>query len=438
MPKKNNNNKRRRRPAPLQNEKRKNMKDVASSLANTLGKGIIPIVVASVAKLATKMIPAPLSGPNGPVTLPASVGNAVKTGQPRTKTVGNGNMNIVHREFVNDISIEQVGFQLQYQFGINPGNSGLFPWLSTVARRFEMYKFRSLRIIYEPQTGTTSSGTIMLAIDYDASDLPPLDKTQMMSYKNAVRSPQWSGCVHQSASADLHRLKTNYVLSGVAPPNSDIKTFDIGNLFVAVQSSGEIQASGELYVEYDVDLITPQIDNIVISGSTVGTPYTSIPIDIDTVQHQPFGANPPLYGSLPFVIAVEPDSTYQKLWIQQAGFWLISAIGSNVCPLANDGSFLTGENLATIISSSTVEQTEVGAGGDEYAIWSQIRVVKVIDPSIPQFFLGNENGADLGEPAKTAMLITPIGQDCLLNQAFNAPYVGSVIDPRARLGRTRR
>lgn len=436
MPNRRNKNRKagRRTPAPLadKGKKSKSFKEVAASLTNAIGKGLVPVIVGAAARAASSFIPAPLSGPNGPVTLPAAVGNAVHSGQPRSRTTGNGNMNVKHREFVADIAIEEAGFQLQYQFGVNPGNSGLFPWLSTVARRFELYRFRRLRVIYEPQTGTTSTGTIMLAIDYDASDPPPLDKTQMMSYKNAVRSPQWSGCAHDSAQADLHRLKTNYVLSGVAPPNSDIKTFDIGNLFVAVQSDGALQSAGELYVEYDVDLITPQIDNIVLSATIYGE---QIPAETPNRTEVPFGQTPNITGSLPCSVLVEPDSLYQKLWIQQAGFWHVSANGGNMLPLADVDS-----SIATPNSGKVVASIGVVLPGTEGSVPSQTsinRVYQVIDPSVPQFFLGNEFTVDSTLASQCVMSITPIGQDALPNSDYQSP-MSVPYNPRARLGRVRR
>jgi len=53
-------------------------------------------------------------------------------------------------------------------------------------------------------------------------------------------------------------LAERYVRSGSLASNLDIKTYDTGNLFVGAQGCADTTDIGELYVDYEVELITPQ------------------------------------------------------------------------------------------------------------------------------------------------------------------------------------
>jgi hypothetical protein len=73
-----------------------------------------------------------------------------------------------------------------------------------------------------------------------------------------------------SVGEDLHKAKTNYVRPGPQPANTDIKTYDVGNLFVVSQGvTTSLATCGELYVEYDIILKTPIFEPILPNGSLV-------------------------------------------------------------------------------------------------------------------------------------------------------------------------
>jgi hypothetical protein len=100
----------------------------------------------------------------------------------------------------------------------------------------------------------------MLAVDFDAADADPVNKQQVMSYHDAVRAAVWQECAFNCSDRDLHKFPQRYVRSGAVPSGQDQKTFDVGQLFVCTQGETDDSAIGELYVEYDVELITPQLD----------------------------------------------------------------------------------------------------------------------------------------------------------------------------------
>jgi len=195
---------------------------------------------------------------------PVAQGRIVKTGAPRMTTMRNGDCLIAHREYIQDITANTGNpstFQAT-QFVLNPGQVATFPWLSNVAKNFESYRFRKLKFCYETEAPSSLGGSLVQSVDYDATDAAPLTKQQAMAYRNAVRSAPWEPCCHTSAREDMAKQKTYFVRPGAQPPNTDVKMYDTGNLFVCTQNVTTASAvCGELYVEYEVELLTPIWEN---------------------------------------------------------------------------------------------------------------------------------------------------------------------------------
>ncbi len=215
------------------------------------------------------------------VSAPSAKGKIQVNRRPVTMPASNGDIVIEHREFVSDVSGSTDFAATKYS--INPGLPGSFPWLSTVARSYESYRFEKLEFRYETQAPSTTPGTAILSVDYDASDATPTTKTQAMAYRSSVRSPSWSDCDHKSLKEDLSKRSSYYVRGGNLSSNQDVKLYDVGSLFVCSQAQGGSDVIGELYVEYKVRLMTPQIGNVgigeaiygIFSGTSNAAPFSS-------------------------------------------------------------------------------------------------------------------------------------------------------------------
>jgi hypothetical protein len=198
----------------------------------------------------------------GPIsrTAPVATSKNIKTQRPNMRTMKNGDCHIIHREYVSDINASS-GPPSVFSvtpFAVNPGQSSTFQWLSKVAANFESYKFNKLKFDYETEAPTSLGGTLMLTLDYDATDPAPVSKQQAMAYRGSVRSAPWTPCCHSSIHEDLSKNKTYFVRPGSQPANTDIKLYDVGNLFVMSKGVTTADAAlGELYVDYDVMLMTP-------------------------------------------------------------------------------------------------------------------------------------------------------------------------------------
>lgn len=186
---------------------------------------------------------------------PVARQTAVTSTQPRVQTNGTG-VCIKHREYIMDFNGSD-GFSVDATLAIQPGDQNTFPWLAAIARRYESYRFSRLRFLYKTTSATSAGGTMLLTIDYDAADAAPLSKQQAMAYTSSTRMAPWQDSSIDCKPSDLMRKPSYYVRSG-SVPNTDIKTYDVGNLFLISESA--TKGTGELYVEYDVHLFTPQLE----------------------------------------------------------------------------------------------------------------------------------------------------------------------------------
>lgn len=196
---------------------------------------------------------------SGRTTAPVAKNRTTKNAAPRFKQTREGCI-ISHREYITDITRAASTFIVD-TFNVNAGLVSTFPWLSQVASLFESYTFERLDYVYEPMVSTATTGSLMMAVDFDASDTAPSNKVTLMSYAGATRSTMWQPTKLVCSAIDRKKMvPERYVRSGAIGGSGDIKTYDLGNLFVATVGTGGVANTfGELYVEYTVRLRTPQI-----------------------------------------------------------------------------------------------------------------------------------------------------------------------------------
>lgn len=206
-----------------------------------------------------------LSG-NGTYLAATSYTQSLPTKQPKFSG-GVNCVRIVHREFIADL--QTTATFSTYSGSLNPGLSGLFPWLSRLAPMFESYSFRRLKFHVVPMCSSTTAGQIFMAIDYDAADAAPSSKTEMMSYAGATPMGLWQPFSMAATGRDENTLgRRRFVRAGDVPTNTDIKTYDVGSLFVGSAGAAGTATTSSLYVEYDVDLYTPQFSISALASAT--------------------------------------------------------------------------------------------------------------------------------------------------------------------------
>jgi hypothetical protein len=250
---------------------------MSSSKTSTKSKGVLK--TSSVSKPKNKNKKNGGLGMNGkresaPVSSSLNLTMSKPTFLSSSSSSGDASVTVTHREYIGDIS-GSAAFALQ-SFPINPGLPGTFPWLSTLALNYESYRIRRMAFEFETQTATSVAGTLMMGVDYDAADPAPVSKVQLMNYHNSTRSAVWQECCLVLDASDIGKLgPKRYLRFGNLAANQDIKTYDVGNFFIASQGGGG-GLVGELYVSYQVELNTPQLDSsalaFALSGKVTTTP----------------------------------------------------------------------------------------------------------------------------------------------------------------------
>jgi len=161
------------------------------------------------------------------------------------------------REYVGDISGSVTFATTGYNF--NPGLSNLFPWASQFANSYDEYVVSNASFIYEPEQASSATGAVILSFDYDASDAAPVDKVSALETKDSVRSAPWTPSRLTLAASDLkHRCAEALFTRAATVPSTDIKTYDLGVLYVSTVGQATTGTIGELWIEYTIQLRVPQ------------------------------------------------------------------------------------------------------------------------------------------------------------------------------------
>lgn len=163
-----------------------------------------------------------------------------------------------HTEFVDDID-GTAGFST-VAYAINPGQADLFPWLSKIASRYEKFVMHDLSFVYVTEKSSATNGTVILAVDYDASDDAPSSKAQLLQNEDKERVAPWQKMTLRCSKHNLKDTLARFIRPGALPGGADIKTYDLGTLYVGTSGMADTSPVGELYVQYDIELQTPVLE----------------------------------------------------------------------------------------------------------------------------------------------------------------------------------
>jgi len=181
----------------------------------------------------------------------------------------NQTITVRHREFVCSLTGNSA-FEVQRFFPLQPADSNTFPWLSSLASRFQQYKFKGLVFHYVPTSGMAISGTnsalgsVMMQTSYRANDSPPESKAEMMNeYWACEASPHESFCHPIECDPKENPFSIHYTRTKPVPERDSLLMYDLGVLFVALQGQQGTNILGDLWVTYEVELSKPIIESNV-------------------------------------------------------------------------------------------------------------------------------------------------------------------------------
>lgn len=222
-----------------------------------------------------------------PRRAPVAISRNVTTSAPTFKR-RKDSVVISHREYFLSVSTLGVAGSFEVtSLQVNPGNPSLFPWLSSQSFGWERYRFNRLSVEYVPRCATTQAGSLILSPDYDAADEPPATEPMACSYADATSSAAWTPVTLRLRKEPMMGGATSkFVRVGALKENLDIKTYDCATLHVCREGAGPNQLWGKLWVDYEVELLTPH---------TIPTPWTSTYASASQTTPQP--SNAPFFGT---------------------------------------------------------------------------------------------------------------------------------------------
>jgi len=188
---------------------------------------------------------------------PVQIGFTNKSQAP--KISGNGSTKtVVHRELISTLAGSTAFSVITAE--LNPGLYSSFPWLSNEAITYEMYHWNFLRFIYEPATSTSTTGMVMIAIDFDSLDDSPVNENEVMNHCDAVSGPSWASVNYIVSKVNFDRQFPNkFVRLGTQPEFSDIHSYDLGKFIVATVGQPNTNTIGRIYAEYSVTFMIPAL-----------------------------------------------------------------------------------------------------------------------------------------------------------------------------------
>lgn len=217
-------------------------------------------------------------------------------------------LKICHQEFMESVRQKVTGVkEIERFIEVNPGTA--FPWLKSIASRFETYKFNKLVFHYHSSCQTTVKGTFAMQFDCDPADLEPDRAVDLLGQAMVVEGNVWASFSLNIPIFNLEVFRRRFVRVGVSP--GDIKTYDVGALNVFHDATVGNDILGRIFCEYEIELYTPQIQRQV-SGSTLSpTPLATIDAyypDPTAVDFQTDGKLP-IKASIPTAQQVSDGAT---------------------------------------------------------------------------------------------------------------------------------
>ncbi len=282
---------------------------------------------------------------NGPgnslYSAPVASQRNVVASAPLQRSLPGGDMIVSHREYLQDVN-GSVAFTAN-KVSINPGLPSSFPWLNGIAQRFESYKFDKLDFVFETEAATSTTGALILGVDYDASDAAPTSKTQVMAFRSSVRSAPWASCKLSCALEDLRKRQSFFVRNGSNPAGTDVKLYDVGSLFICTQNQAGTTAIGELYIDYTIRLMTPVLNPVGLGEAVYGEFSGSS-------NAAPAGTTES--SNLPATLVSSGTTT-------SVNTWTFNQPWSGICTVLVQGTGLSGSGSVTFTGTAT-EATNFG------------------------------------------------------------------------------
>jgi hypothetical protein len=164
---------------------------------------------------------------------------------------------LVKSEFIMNLVPSGEEFEA-HQIVLNPGNSLMFPWLSTISDGWEKFKVKKIRFEYKTAQSTLVPGMVMFAPEFNVEAPLPDSKQDLLEYMYAKRCAIWENISMDIAVSSVMNYKDYYIRTGSSDSQSPL-LFDPMYLIWATDAvSTDVEYIGELWVHYEIEMLLPQ------------------------------------------------------------------------------------------------------------------------------------------------------------------------------------
>jgi hypothetical protein len=292
---------------------------------------------------------------------------------------------IRHCEFVADVVAPATPGNFSVTtYSIDPTDPIAFPWLHTVARKYQRYKVRGMVIGYRStSTDYNNSGVVAIAVNYDPSEEPYFSMEGLLNTKFAV-STKPSCSMIAPVECDPARSPTDgyYVKHATSGDVTDatVRQTTLGKINVATTGltlpAGT--ALGQLYISYDLELLYPYLHEMQVvstgmfSGAVTYTDQAHVNAYVDGGARgivSGYGSG----GSASVQVKRLNDPTSLFPWVALVfppGKYIVSWLDSSWTDGTSERGVGTATPSAVPGSSITVDSSTVGTvGGATRAIY---------------------------------------------------------------------
>lgn len=288
-------------------------------------------------------------------------------------------------EYIGEFTVAGAPNFNAQQYPVNIGQAKTFPWGSVIAKNYEKYQFEYLEFYYKKEVSQFATdgqvGKVIMSFDTDASDGAPTTK-QAMEDQEPHADCMPSENLHLKIPRSMlkpSRIDAHYVRPAGLPGAADIKTYDVGNFYIASQGILNNATVGELHVRYKCRLSIPVLGGTVLAAPTNNSMSQfqgnsqSIPTTTQTQQ---------LFTTSNVTNGVNAVNTNGSV-VLPVGNYRISVVGEGIFSgLGTDFALIPKKNGVAMITGTTFRQSFASG---------QITSANV---SIPELFY-QSNGTDI-------------------------------------------
>lgn len=212
---------------------------------------------------------------------PSARGILRRSGGPSIRSSPSGSIVISNTERIgNAVNTNSELNYTQLGMSLNPASNTVFPWLNSVVKSYQLYRWKKLTISYVPLVGTTFGGQVEMGIFYSTEDFTnwlATTSTGLSPLGDYACGPPYAGGLMNSDSgkrskadwfgvaADTSRLHTAIPWLRVDPgtASAELGQFSVG-AWLAVQAYAPVTASavGLMYASYEIEVLNPTVSSV--------------------------------------------------------------------------------------------------------------------------------------------------------------------------------